>query len=380
MKACEVIVAERTKQLDECKKEFSAKLAEALDLQKKIGKTDDETMFQEYVRVTRKDGRGDKDATAAIVELLKVAGIDDSLTSLTKKATVAKDKGKGKDPSEVQKDLIWNLRELTHEIRRLTKELVGRVRSLRYFTVVRDLQRQSNADSPPQNLSCPACERTGLPIAELAVLSSCGHVGCLRCVTEQAQKEECVHAQKGDRSCQAAARVLNVVRGDTLGVDDLARDGHGRHFGMKLEKVVDLIKKRIPKSERVLVFVQFPDLMKKVAEALSAHDIAFLEIRGSASQKSKNLEKFQNNGPERVLLLTVTDESASGANLTGANHAIFLSPLLTQTKEIYDACETQAIGRLRRFGQSKLVHIWRFFSAATIDVEIFEQRSGRKVT
>ena len=129
----------------------------------------------------------------------------------------------------------------------------------------------------------------------------------------------------------------------------------------------------------MLIFVQFPDLMKKVAEALESHKIKFLEIRGSASQKSKNLEKYQNDSVERVLLLNVTDESASGANLTSANHAIFLSPLLTPTKEIYDACETQAIGRLRRYGQTKLVHIWRFLTSSTIDMEIFEQRTGRKV-
>ena len=119
--------------------------------------------------------------------------------------------------------------------------------------------------------------------------------------------------------------------------------------------------------------------MKYVANALTEHDIPFLEIRGSAAQKSKNLEKFQNGSSERVLLLNVMDESASGANLTGANHAIFLSPLLTQTKEIYDACETQAIGRLRRYGQTKLVHIWRFLTRATIDFEIWEQGTGKRV-
>ena len=96
--------------------------------------------------------------------------------------------------------------------------------------------------------------------------------------------------------------------------------------------------------------------------------------------KSKNLEKFQNDSKERVLLLNVMDESASGANLTSANHAIFLSPLLAPTQEIYDACETQAIGRLRRYGQLKHVNIWRFLSTNTIDVEIFEQRTKQKVT
>ena len=119
--------------------------------------------------------------------------------------------------------------------------------------------------------------------------------------------------------------------------------------------------------------------MKKVAEALSANKVPFLEIKGSAAQKSKNLEKFQNDSEERVLLLNVMDESASGANLTSANHAIFLSPLLAPTQEIYQANETQAIGRLRRYGQTKMVYIWRFLTKDTIDIDIHEARTGKKL-
>ena len=70
---------------------------------------------------------------------------------------------------------------------------------------------------------------------------------------------------------------------------------------------------RIPEKERVLLFVQFPDLMKKVNEALAAHKIPFLEIKGTATVKSRNLETFQSAESQRVLLLNVTDESASGA-------------------------------------------------------------------
>ena len=119
--------------------------------------------------------------------------------------------------------------------------------------------------------------------------------------------------------------------------------------------------------------------MKKVAEALDAHGIKFLEIKGSASAKSNNLLKYQNDSSERVLLLNVMDESASGANLTVANHAIFLSPLLAQSQEHYIACETQAIGRVRRYGQNKNVNIWRFLSLNTIDVTIYEDRTHTKL-
>lgn len=135
-------------------------------------------------------------------------------------------------------------------------------------------------------------------------------------------------------------------------------------------------RKKIPKDERVLLFVQFPDLMKKVTEALAANKIKYLEIKGTAHQKSKNLELFQNGSEERVLLLNVMDESASGANLTSANHAIFLSPLLAPSQEIYNACETQAIGRLVRYGQEKHVYVWRFLTLNTIDEEIYQQRKS----
>jgi SNF2 family DNA or RNA helicase len=81
-------------------------------------------------------------------------------------------------------------------------------------------------------------------------------------------------------------------------------------------RCVDLFsidRHRIPKEERVLIFVQFPDLMKKVNEALTAQKIQFLEIKGTATVRSRNLETFQSADSQRVLLLNVTDESASGA-------------------------------------------------------------------
>ncbi|TFK48552.1 hypothetical protein OE88DRAFT_1664437 [Heliocybe sulcata] len=377
MKACEVIVQERKKQLEDCKTDLQKHLKEAVAMERKIGRTSEESMFQEYVRVCRSEGVGDAQASETVLELLDEAGVPTPLKAVTNKPhdprTGSSSKGKSKDDVE-KDDLKWTHREQTHVIRRLTKELVGRVRSLRYFTVVRDLQKQREV---PPVISCPACGKEGLPPDEIAVLSSCGHTGCYECVKEHAAAEECVAAHSS--GCRAAARIINVVKGDTLGVDDEEREGRGKHFGMKLEKVIQLIKKRIPEEERVLIFVQFPDLTRKVAEALESHNVQFLEIKGSASQKSKNLEAFQNGSQERVLLLNVTDESASGANLTGANHAIFLSPLLGPDKDWYTSRETQAIGRIRRYGQEKKVFIWRFLTTNTIDMEIYEQRTGEKV-
>ena len=231
MKACEVIVKERKDQLENCQNDLLKKLKDALEKEKEIGKRQEdepkESMFREYVRVCRTEGVGDEDGTKLVAELLTSAGVGEHRTS---------NSGRKMKDGE-RKETIWAHREQTHVIRRLTKELVGRVRSLRYFTIVRDLQKQR---SEPPAVSCPECGRERVPLEEIAVLSSCGHAGCYNDVKAAAENETCVYARSGQ--CKAAARVLNIVKGDTLGVDDYERDGKGKHFGMKLEKVIHLVK------------------------------------------------------------------------------------------------------------------------------------------
>ena len=240
MKACEVIVKERKKQLEECRNDLKTKVQKTLATEKKTPKTSEESLFREFIRHTYQEGLGDEEASELVLKLFNEAGITSKGGSKAQeKSASAKGKKSGSDPHLTNDDKakIWAHREETHEIRKVVKELVGRVRSLRYFTVVRDLQKQN--EKPPEH-PCPSCGRDKVPISELAVLSSCGHTGCETCVMAAAEKEECVYAGSG--KCSAAARVLNVVKGETLGVDDEVRDGRGKHYGLKLEKVVELIK------------------------------------------------------------------------------------------------------------------------------------------
>jgi hypothetical protein len=70
------------------------------------------------------------------------------------------------------------------------------------------------------------------------------------------------------------------------------------------------------------------------------------------------------------------DPLADCRNLTNASHAIFLSPLLAVSKQAYDARETQAIGRVRRYGQVRHVHIYRFLTMDSVDEMIYKERTG----
>ncbi|KAJ3021731.1 hypothetical protein HKX48_007900 [Thoreauomyces humboldtii] len=439
--ACEVIVAERKAQLEECREALLACLIEANRTHKSLAsrgafREGPDFLSEWQGRWIKGQDVGDPEAVEIFQSLLEEAGVamgkgGSSSASAVKSqiksfydkmssAGTAKGKpkakpaakGKGKaaakkkpaknsdsedsavgtddeeeeleeiddgEPVKAKKkttlaDDVWELRETVHNLRRQVKELTGRVRSLRYFTLVRDLQQARLDGRDPASLTCPGpdCTREGpVPHAELAVLSCCGHTGCSACLMEEAANQRCALT-----GCDAPARTTSVVLANVIGVDT---DGTLSPHGKKLSDLVALIE-GLPTDDRVLVFVQFDDLMTRVAGALESAKISFLQVIGSTAQQSTALATFQgdlnssgNNVP-RVLLLNVMSESASGANLTVANHVVFLSPLLAESQQEYTAAEVQAIGRVRRYGQKKIVHIHRFLSEDTMDTQIYEQR------
>src|SRR5690606_27894956 len=85
-------------------------------------------------------------------------------------------------------------------------------------------------------------------------------------------------------------------------------------YGAKMGSLIKLIKEQIPDDEKILVFVQFPDLMERIRKALENERVPVLDITGTATSKSQKLQTFQDGGKNtRVLLQNVGDESASGA-------------------------------------------------------------------
>lgn len=64
--------------------------------------------------------------------------------------------------------------------------------------------------------------------------------------------------------------------------------------------------------------------------------------------------------------------------MTNANHVIFVSPFLTDSDTLFNQAMTQAEGRARRYGQLKHVHIYRFLSLKTIDVDVIQARNKGK--
>lgn len=371
--ACDHITSARARQLLACQEDLSRSVNQAIALhgwiKKKGGfsKNDDERQpFAEWIAFSSNISKhqGDIEAARILLNVIEKCGVKDGSIPLSPSDKQSPSIASGARMDDVK----WQLREQTHLLRKLVKELVARVRSLRFFEVVRKIQKgKSDAQIVLESSECGHKPSTN-PDIEMAVLSCCGHVACHECMRKAVASQRCVKSGE----CHAAVRPTNMVKVSSLGTEGELSSGR---YGAKLEHLVNLIHS-IPKDERVLVFLQWEDLAGKVSEALSAGKIPHVTLSGSAKSRANTLDRFQSTNADtaRVLLLKMNDASAAGSNLTTANHAIFLGPLFTNSLFNYRAVETQAIGRVRRYGQQKKVHIHRLLALDTIDMTIFNTR------
>lgn len=321
--ACDLIKVARERDLLEATRDLQEGVAFAADLHAYLTKNHEGRQVYEEDDAERKRWVDwlqdvfkprtsmDRDVTALIQRIVTECGLaaDEPKSRARTKANwsevfvelVAELREIGKkDDLESRKEQTWKMRAQITTLRRLQKELATRIRSLRFYNAVRDVQ--SGVIDPTSSLSSPHA-LSGAIDEPLGILSCCGHTGPLSVISEAARRQVCV-----ETDCNAAVRLTSVVRADQL----LGEQTH-TVFGTKLEQVVDLIDS-LPKKERILVFVQFPDLLDKVGEALNAHEVDCLTISGAAQARSNALHTYQTaTKGARVLLLNLGDASASGA-------------------------------------------------------------------
>ncbi|KAL4878957.1 hypothetical protein BJY04DRAFT_229492 [Aspergillus karnatakaensis] len=277
------------------------------------------------------------------------------------------------------------LREITTTIRNLIVEWVLRTRALRFLNAVQNVQ---NTQSTP---SCDNCSSTPSQLSKLNILGSCGHALCSTCSQNVPEKEECTVT-----GCRGSGKRFNVINALTLGDNRYSNgDSNGKEpdpdqeqqsaqttfGGTKLDALISILTTQIPTTERALLFIQYPDLMTVASNALHLAGIKHVMISSSGgnSKSTKKVEQFQKGGfgENKVLLLNLGSEMAAGLNLQCASHIIFLSPLHTQTQYDYDSSMIQAIGRCRRYGQTRHVHVYHLLAKMTVDVNIFQERRGK---
>eukprot|EP00931_Biecheleriopsis_adriatica_P050795 TRINITY_DN29436_c0_g1_i2.p1 TRINITY_DN29436_c0_g1~~TRINITY_DN29436_c0_g1_i2.p1 ORF type:complete len:2078 (+),score=363.83 TRINITY_DN29436_c0_g1_i2:31-6234(+) len=253
------------------------------------------------------------------------------------------------------------------EARRTAKTLEAKARLVHFFAAA---VRSSRSEELAR---CPICFED-VPLRERSMLP-CAHVGCARCFEEVARRDGRCPVCRADFY---GRQVLHLEVPDNLGAP--ASDECGK-FGSKIMRLLRFLEElyiREPEA-KVILFVQWEDLKKKVAGALREFGVGHSVLQGSVWARQRAIEEFQTGqgGSKddkscKLLLLSLQD-SASGTNLTAASHVVLFHPVVAQNREAAVACEMQAIGRALRAGQERCVRIWRFMVVGTAEQKVTEE-------
>eukprot|EP00928_Gymnodinium_smaydae_P079803 TRINITY_DN6364_c0_g3_i1.p1 TRINITY_DN6364_c0_g3~~TRINITY_DN6364_c0_g3_i1.p1 ORF type:complete len:1313 (-),score=127.43 TRINITY_DN6364_c0_g3_i1:116-4054(-) len=236
----------------------------------------------------------------------------------------------------------------------------------------------TQGDGSAEHRTCNICLDEDIPLEELSI-TVCAHVFHTSCLRE---------VVANFNSCPTCRRRLDSAKDVTPLVSELAvlpkpcalassgNEAVARQAGSKLTAIALRLREIERQGEKAIVFCQWEELKRKVAGTLGAFGIRHLQLAGSAHQRGETLRRFQEergDGCPTVLLLSL-EHSASGTNLTVANHVIFVHPMCAESGEVAVAQEAQALARCRRWGQEKPeVHCWRFVTRGTVEESITAQ-------
>ncbi|KAI1502571.1 hypothetical protein F5X99DRAFT_152768 [Biscogniauxia marginata] len=213
------------------------------------------------------------------------------------------------------------------------------------------------------------CDNCGITTHDLHFVPRCGHLLCRKHLDDT----HCGDADRHDLKHPSQCPSLLVDRTIPLSkIDSKQRSlpslGQGTATPMvsntdglvpssKSQMIVDAIKS-VPDDDCVLIFAQYEKQLEELRDTL---------VRNG-------LKVDQNTAEPKIRLLKLNDSESAGSNFQYANHVMFASPLSVDLQEEFDAFMKQATGRCVRYGQKKVVHVYHFVTANTIEVDMLELR------
>mmetsp|Transcript_12008 Transcript_12008/g.28094 ORF Transcript_12008/g.28094 Transcript_12008/m.28094 type:complete len:353 (+) Transcript_12008:3-1061(+) len=154
-------------------------------------------------------------------------------------------------------------------------------------------------------------------------------------------------------------------------VESLATVTCSGEFGSKIQALVERLDVVRALGEKALVFAQWQDLIYKIHSALVQCGIPAAILAGGPFERASVLQQFES--PELPVLLLSLEDSASGTNMAHANHVLLVHPMVAPSAEEQRAYEAQAIGRVKRWGQTRTVQVWRFVVEGTVEADLAAQ-------
>jgi SNF2 family DNA or RNA helicase/uncharacterized Zn finger protein len=154
----------------------------------------------------------------------------------------------------------------------------------------------------------------------------------------------------------------------------LKKNDYSADLSGKAGVFLNLVNNIIENDDKVLVFTQFREMgiiLQHLIKDKFDMNAMFLHGGTTRKQRDEMVEKFQNNPPEKVFILSIK-AAGTGLNLTSANHVIH-----------YDlwwnpAVESQATDRAFRIGQDKNVMVYRLITQGTFEEKINKMLTNKK--
>jgi site-specific DNA-cytosine methylase len=317
---------------------------------------------------------GDEEAISLVKDVIRSTARSHT-GAMPQKGKASKKKSKAADDSDAEGDNAGPKeskdtakgRELTAKVNALAKGLLTSVRSKRYIVNVECIRKPSTR---PAKCDSPQCSGTGNSAdAQVAVSGLCGHRVCKQCYLVSKQNHTTLCAATG---CNALQHDYHLLWSHIL--DKTSKTSP---YGAKLDAAIRLLGDIREKGEKATLFVQYSEQLEQAETALQHANIAATVVTSGTVAGEQIAGFCRNNNTDTVLVLNASDETAAGSNIQAANHVIFLSPLLRDNQYGYDSTMAQAIGRVRRHGQKRPIHVYRICALFTIDVDILEHREHR---
>jgi len=220
-------------------------------------------------------------------------------------------------------------------------------------------------DPAESSVECSVCLEDAA--GDSLVLTQCGHLFHELCA------QACLRANGLCPQCRNNLGAGSLIKVSGLGSDATA--GEIQNYGSKLSSMLARARQLCAEDAecKIIVFVQWEGLLKKVHAALSECGLPCLRIFGTVPQRQRTLQKFrESSAVEHRLLLLSLEKSPSGMTLTNANHIFLVHPMVAESPALAAGYERQAIGRVRRPGQEKTVHVWRFITSDTVEEQLVE--------
>ena len=256
--------------------------------------------------------------------------------------------------------------------------------SFQHFQFINDFAKENNI--PIEKLICllsdivnSECEVCMSP-AESPSLTSCLHIFCSKCLQKELSNigfslplcPSCGTSLSNSQIIQIPKNITNNL----ISFQQNQIKTREWRSSAKIESLLEEIKMIYLESDDIkcIIFSQWTSMLDLIEIPLQKNGFKFVRLDGSVSQpnRQKAINNFNKNNDVRIFLIS-TKAGGIGLNLIAASRVFILDPWWNY------ACESQAIDRVHRVGQTKPVKVIRFIVKDSIEEQILKLQERKQL-